>query len=160
MKQEIELKVNGESHKVAIDPYQTLLHVLRDCLGLQGTKQGCDTGGCGCCSVLVDGAVRYSCLTFALSIRGKEVKTVEGLSSSKELDPIQQAFIDTGAVQCGYCTAGMLMAARQLLDRNPKPTNDEIRSGISGNLCRCTGYHKIVEAVALAASREAASIKD
>jgi carbon-monoxide dehydrogenase small subunit len=129
-------------------------------MGLQGTKQGCDSGGCGCCSVLVDGEVIYSCLTYVHSIKNKEIKTVEGLSTSTTLDPLQQAFIDTGAVQCGYCTAGMLMAARQLLNRNPTPNDQEIRAGISGNLCRCTGYHKIVEAIALAASRENAAHKD
>jgi carbon-monoxide dehydrogenase small subunit len=160
MKQMISLKVNGEKHEVAVEPYETLLHVLRDCMGLQGTKQGCDSGGCGCCSVLVDGEVIYSCLTYVHSIKNREIKTVEGLSTSTTLDPLQQAFIDTGAVQCGYCTAGMLMAARQLLNRNPTPNDQEIRAGISGNLCRCTGYHKIVEAIALAASRENAAHKD
>lgn len=160
MKQMISLKVNGEKHEVAVEPYETLLHVLRDCMGLQGTKQGCDSGGCGCCSVLVDGEVIYSCLTHVHSIKNREIKTVEGLSTSTTLDPLQQAFIDTGAVQCGYCTAGMLMAARQLLNRNPTPNDQEIRAGISGNLCRCTGYHKIVEAIALAASRENAAHKD
>jgi len=158
MKQMIALNVNGESHEVAIEPYETLLHVVRDSLGLQGTKQGCDSGGCGCCSVLVNGEVRYSCLTYALSVKNKDVQTVEGLSRSEKLDALQQAFIDTGAVQCGYCTAGILMAARQLLNRNRDPSDEEIRAGISGNLCRCTGYHKIVEAIALAASRENAAL--
>jgi aerobic carbon-monoxide dehydrogenase small subunit len=156
MKETIQIHVNGERHGVAVQPYDTLLNVLRDQLCLKGSKQGCDTGSCGCCSVHVDGKVVYSCMTYAKSVGEAHVRTVEGLSSGDQLDPLQQAFIDAGAVQCGYCTAGMLMAARQLLDRNPSPTNDEIRQGLSGNLCRCTGYHKIVEAVALAASRSAA----
>lgn len=156
MKEIITLHVNGEGREVAIQPYDTLLTVLRDGLGLQGSKQGCDSGSCGCCSVHIDGKVVYGCMTYAKSIGDGAVRTVEGLAQGEQLDPLQQAFIDAGAVQCGYCTAGMLMAARQLLDRNPQPSDDEIRHGLAGNLCRCTGYSKIVEAVALAAARSAA----
>jgi carbon-monoxide dehydrogenase small subunit len=116
------------------------------------TKRGCDSGGCGCCTVNVDGLAVYSCMTFALSLDGKKVTTVEGLRRDGKLDPLQQAFIDADAVQCGYCTCGIMMAARQLLRENPDPDEEEIRRGISGNLCRCTGYQKIVDAIKLAAA--------
>lgn len=150
MKQLVKLNVNGEVHELAIEPYDTVLRVLRNDLHCKGAKQGCDTGSCGCCSVLVDGEVRYSCMTYVLSVQGKEITTIEGLSSGDALDPLQAAFIETGAVQCGYCTCGIIMAAKSLLKSNPHPTEDEIRAGISGNLCRCTGYTKIVEAIKLA----------
>ena len=151
MKQIIQININNEVHEVAIEKSDTLIQVLRDRLGLQGTKRGCDSGGCGCCTVLVDGQAIYSCMTFALSLEGKKITTVEGLLHEGKLDPIQQAFIDADAVQCGYCTCGIMMAARQLLNDNPNPGEDEIRKGISGNLCRCTGYQKIVDAIKLAA---------
>ena len=139
-------------HEVAIEKSDTLLQVLRERLGMQATKRGCDSGGCGCCTVLVDGQAVYSCMTFALSLEGKKVTTVEGLPLDGKLDPIQQAFIDADAVQCGYCTCGIMMAARQLLNDNPNPDEEEIRQGIAGNLCRCTGYQKIVDAIKLAAA--------
>jgi len=152
MKQIIQIDINNEVHEVAIEKSDTLIKVLRDRLGMQATKRGCDSGGCGCCTVLVDGQAVYSCMTFALSLEGKKVTTVEGLARDGKLDPIQQAFIDADAVQCGYCTCGVMMAARQLLNDNPNPDEDEIRKGISGNLCRCTGYSKIVDAIKLAAA--------
>jgi len=152
MKQIIQIDVNNEVHEVAVEKSDTLIRVLRERLGLQATKRGCDSGGCGCCTVLVDGQAVYSCMTFALSLEGKKVTTVEGLPQDGTLDPIQQAFIDADAVQCGYCTCGIMMAARQLLNDNPNPDEDEIRKGISGNLCRCTGYQKIVDAIKLAAA--------
>jgi len=152
MKQLINLEINNELQEVAIEKSDTLLRVLRDRLGMNGTKRGCDSGGCGCCTVLVDGKAVYSCMTFALSLEGRKVTTVEGLPEDGKLDAIQQAFIDADAVQCGYCTCGIMMAARQLLDENPDPDEEAIRKGISGNLCRCTGYHKIVEAIKLAAA--------
>ncbi len=152
MKQIIQLDINNELHEVAVEKSDTLIRVLRERLGMQATKRGCDSGGCGCCTVLVDGQAVYSCMTFALSLEGKKVTTVEGLASGGKLDPIQQAFIDADAVQCGYCTCGIMMAARQLLNDNPNPDEDEIRKGISGNLCRCTGYQKIVDAIKLAAA--------
>ena len=152
MKQIIHIDVNNEVHEVAIDKSDTLIKVLRERLGMQATKRGCDSGGCGCCTVLVDGQAVYSCMTFALSLDGKKITTVEGLRQDGQLDPIQQAFIDADAVQCGYCTCGIMMAARQLLNDNPDPDEEEIRKGISGNLCRCTGYQKIVEAIKLASA--------
>ena len=152
MKQIIKLDVNNEVHEVAVEKSDTLIRVLRDRLGMQATKRGCDSGGCGCCTVLVDGQAVYSCMTFALSLEGRKVTTVEGLPQNGKLDPIQQAFMDADAVQCGYCTCGIMMAARQLLNENPDPDEEEIRKGISGNLCRCTGYQKIVDAIKLAAA--------
>jgi len=152
MKQIINIDINDEVHEVAIEKSDTLIKVLRERLGLQATKRGCDSGGCGCCTVLVDGQAVYSCMTFALSLEGKKITTVEGLSRNGKLDPVQQAFIDADAVQCGYCTCGIMMAARQLLNDNANPNEDEIRKGISGNLCRCTGYQKIVDAIKLAAA--------
>jgi len=152
MKQIIELDINGEVQELAVEPYDSLLRTLRDRAGLQGTKRGCDSGGCGCCTVLVDGKAMYSCMTMVLSVVGRKITTVEGLSANGELDPLQQAFIDAGAVQCGYCTCGIMMASKQLLEDNPSPSEDEIRKGISGNLCRCTGYQKIIDAIKLAAA--------
>ncbi len=152
MKQIINIDINNEVHEVAIEKSDTLIKVLRERLGMQATKRGCDSGGCGCCTVLVDGQAVYSCMTFALSLDGKKITTVEGLVQDGKLDAIQQAFIDADAVQCGYCTCGIMMAARQLLNNNPNPDEEEIRKGISGNLCRCTGYTKIVDAIKLAAA--------
>lgn len=153
MKQLITLEVNGEAHELAVEKDATLLKVLRDQLGLNGPKRGCDSGGCGCCTVHVDGKAVYSCMCYALSYDGAKVTTAEGLSSGPDLHPLQESFIEAGAVQCGYCTCGMMMSAKQLLDDNPHPDEEEIRRGISGNLCRCTGYAKIVEAVKLASER-------
>ncbi len=152
MKQIIELDVNNEVHELAVEPYDSLLRTLRDTVGMNGTKRGCDSGGCGCCTVLVDGKAVYSCMTMVMSVVDKKITTVEGLPSNGELDPLQQAFIDAGAVQCGYCTCGIMMASKQLLTDNPDPSEEEIRKGISGNLCRCTGYQKIVDAIKLAAA--------
>ena len=153
MKQVISLNVNNEAHEVAVQPYDSLLDTLRGTVGLTASKKGCDSGGCGCCTVLVDGRAVYACMTLALQVKDRKVTTVEGLRTDGELDVIQQSFIDADAVQCGYCTCGVMMAAKQLLADNPDPGEDDIRKGISGNLCRCTGYTKIVDAVKLAATR-------
>jgi len=152
MKQIMQLAVNDELHEVAVGPADSLLLTLRETIGFIGTKRGCDSGGCGCCTVLVDGKAVYSCMTMVMSVQGKQITTIEGLGQSGELDPVQQAFIDAGAVQCGYCTCGIIMASKQLLADNPDPSEEEIRKGISGNLCRCTGYQKIVDAIKLAAA--------
>jgi len=144
---EIELNVNEQIHQIRVNPQDTLLDVLRDKLGLIGVKRGCDMGECGACTVIMSGKTVYSCLTLAIEAQGKPITTIEGLSKKGELHPIQQAFIDNGAVQCGFCTPGMILSAKVLLDKNPHPTEEEIRSAISGNLCRCTGYSKIVEAI-------------
>ena len=152
MKQIIEIDINDEVHELAVEPYDSLLRTIRDKAGMIGTKRGCDSGGCGCCTVLVDGKAVYSCMTMVMSVQDKKITTVEGLPNNGELDPLQQAFIDAGAVQCGYCTCGIMMASKQLLEDNPDPSEEEIRKGISGNLCRCTGYQKIVDAIKLAAA--------
>lgn len=154
MKKLIQLRVNGETHDVAVEANETLLQVLRDRLELTGPKKGCDSGGCGCCSVHADGKVVYSCMMYAVGAQGREITTIEGLSAGNgALHPLQQAFIDAGAVQCGYCTCGIIMAAKQLLDTVVHPSEDQIRHAIAGNLCRCTGYAKIVDAIQLAAAR-------
>lgn len=153
MKELIELKVNGESHQVAVPVQKTLLEVLREDLQLTGTKHGCELGECGTCTVLIDGEPVLSCLTLALDAQGCEITTVEGLEQNGRLHPLQIAFAERGAAQCGYCTPGMLVTAKALLDKNPNPSRDEIKEALSGNLCRCTGYLKIIEAVELAASR-------
>ncbi len=155
MKQLISLEINGEICELAVEPQQSLLHVLREDLGLIGTKKGCDTGGCGCCTVQVDGKAVYSCMTYAMSVQDKSIVTIEGISENGKLDPLQQAFIDAGAVQCGYCTCGTIMAARELLATIPDPDEEQIRHAIAGNLCRCTGYQKIVDAIKLAAASSA-----
>jgi carbon-monoxide dehydrogenase small subunit len=147
----IELKINGQSYELAIDTHRTLLEVLREQLGFTGTKSGCDQGECGTCTVLMDGVPVHSCLTLAVDVRGKEITTIEGLARGKELHPLQQAFVDHGAIQCGFCTPGMVLTGKALLDKNTSPTEGEIRRAISGNLCRCTGYVKIVEAIQAAA---------
>lgn len=152
MKKLMTLEVNGETHELAVDPDATLLAVLRGQLGLTGPKRGCDSGGCGCCTVHLDGRAVYSCMTYALSAQGRRVTTVEGLGREGALDPLQQAFVDAGAVQCGYCTCGFIMTAKELLAELPDPDEDAIRHGIAGNLCRCTGYQKIVDAIKLAAA--------
>ena len=153
MKRIAKLNVNGEIFEVAVNLQDTLLNTLRDQLDLKGAKRGCDSGGCGCCTVMVNGKARYSCMTYALSVEGQEIKTVEGLNEGgTTLSRLQDAFVKRGAVQCGYCTCGIIMAAQNLLETNPNPSDDEIRKGISGNLCRCTGYTKIVEAIQEAAA--------
>lgn len=147
MKTLVTLKINEQIHELAVEPNRTLLDVLREELNLTGTKRGCDLGECGSCTVLMDGKPINSCLVLAIQAQGQEITTIEGLSQGRTLHPLQQAFIDQGAIQCGFCTPGMILAAKSLLDQNPDPTETEIRTAISGNLCRCTGYQKIVEAV-------------
>ena len=149
----IELKINGEVRSVQVEQNWTLLYDLREVLDLTGAKCGCNTGDCGACKVIIDGEAVNSCLVLAPKAVGKEIETIEGLSNGPELHPIQQAFIDAGAVQCGYCTPGMIMSAKALLDKNPDPSEEEIRAAISNNLCRCTGYVKIVDAIRLAGER-------
>ena len=151
MKKTICLVVNGDQYEVAVEPRQTLLEVLRDSLGLTGTKRGCGTGDCGACTVLLDGLPVNSCLVLAVDAKGKDVLTIEGLADGNKLHPIQEAFIEHGGLQCGYCTPGMILSAKALLDENPRPTDEEVKSAIAGNLCRCTGYVKIVESVLAAA---------
>jgi carbon-monoxide dehydrogenase small subunit len=147
MKKIIKLTINGLEREVAVEPRRTLLELLRDDLGLTGAKRGCGIGDCGSCTVLVDGVATFSCLTLAVQVEGCIIETVESLAEDGRLNRLQQAFVDHGAVQCGYCTPGMLMVLTELLRSNPHPTEREIRRAISGNLCRCTGYQKIVEAV-------------
>jgi aerobic-type carbon monoxide dehydrogenase small subunit (CoxS/CutS family) len=149
----LTLLVNGEEHAILVPVHKTLLEVLREDLGLTGTKHGCELGECGTCTVLVDGQPQLSCLLLPIQIEEHEITTVEGMGSTSELHPLQQAFAELGAAQCGYCTPGMLLAARALLEGNPLPARDQIREALAGNLCRCTGYAKIVEAVELAAHR-------
>lgn len=143
----LRLRVNGEDHELYSEPWHTLNEVLRYELALTGTKRGCEVGYCGCCTVLVDGRAVKSCVVLARHVQGKEITTIEGLARNGELDPLQQAFIDHFSVQCGFCSPGMLMSARALLNENPHPTGDEIKEAITGNFCRCTGYKKIVEAI-------------
>ncbi len=151
----LELKVNGRAYKAEIGPFTTLLEVLRDHLNITSPKVGCETGDCGTCSVLVDGELVKSCITAALTMQGKEVTTVEGLGQPGELHPLQKSFHALYAAQCGFCTPGMLLAAKALLDENPNPTRDEVKEALSGNLCRCTGYVKIIDAVLAAADNMA-----
>ena len=150
---QVGLTVNGEATEVAFAPYKTLLEVLREDLGLTGTKHGCELGECGACAVLVDGEPKLSCLVLAVECAGKSVETVEGLASGAELHPLQAAFADLGAAQCGYCTPGILMTAKALLEKEPRPLRERIKEAISGNLCRCTGYQQIFEAIEEAATR-------
>ena len=154
---QIVVTVNGERIEVAFDSYKTLLEVLREDLGLCGTKHGCELGECGACAVLVDGEPQLSCLVLAVECGGRHVETVEGLGRGAELHPLQAAFADLGAAQCGYCTPGILMTAKALLEREPNPSRERIREAISGNLCRCTGYQQIFEAIEEAAKRLEAS---
>ena len=152
-KQLVALNINGDAYELAVVPSHTLLEVLREDAGLTGTKHGCEQGECGLCTVLIDGRPQFSCLTLAIEAEGAEIRTVEGLATNGELHPLQQAWGETGASQCGYCTPGMLMSAQALLERNPSPNRTEIREALAGNLCRCTGYQAIIEAVELAAER-------
>ena len=151
MKTIIQLTVNGEAVEAAVEANRTLLQFLREDLGLTGTKHGCGLGDCGACTVILDGSPVNACLVLAVQARGRQVLTIEGLAENGNLHPIQKAFVDKGAIQCGFCTPGMILSAKALLDMNPKPTEPEIRTAISGNLCRCTGYQKIVEAIQEAA---------
>ncbi len=151
MKHDIQVTINGTSHQLAVPANRTLLELLRDDLRLTGTNKGCEAGDCGACTVLLDGDPVPSCLVLAVQADGCDVLTIEGLASGNRLHPIQQAFVDTGAVQCGYCTPGMILVSLALLRKNPHPDEAEIRGALSGNLCRCTGYQKIVQAVQAAA---------
>lgn len=156
-KVQVRMQVNGEPLEASFAAYKTLLEVLREDLGLTGTKHGCELGECGACAVLVDGEPRLSCLTLALECEGRSVQTIEGLAESwkggPELHPLQAAFADFGGSQCGYCTPGVIMTAKALLERNPNPSRDEIREATAGNLCRCTGYQQIADAIEDAAAR-------
>jgi aerobic-type carbon monoxide dehydrogenase small subunit (CoxS/CutS family) len=149
----VTLRVNGEPHTIAAEPHHTLLEVLREELGLTGTKHGCELGECGACTVLVDGLQVLSCLVLPQQLGGRDVLTVEGLAKGPELHPLQTAFAEEGAAQCGYCTPGVLLSAKALLDTHPRPTRAQMAEAISGNLCRCTGYTAIYEAIEKAASR-------
>lgn len=144
--------VNGEPHEIALEPNLLLIEVIRDKLGLTGTKHSCGVGNCGACTVLVEGEPILACMTLAMAVRGKHITTIEGLAGPEQMNPLQEAFVTHGAIQCGYCTPGMILTAHALLDRDPDPTEDQVRHALSGNICRCTGYVKIVEAV-LAAAR-------
>ena len=147
MKKPIQLHVNGRVYDVLVKPHWTLLHVLREEIGLTGTKEGCGKGECGACTVIVDNEAVLSCLILAVQAQGKHILTIEGLTTEGKLDPIQDAFVKYGAIQCGFCTPGMIMTSKAFLNKNPRPTEEEIKKALSGNLCRCTGYVKIIEAV-------------
>jgi carbon-monoxide dehydrogenase small subunit len=150
----LNVTVNGQSHTLVVNPNTTLLDMLRNNLGLTGTKKGCELGDCGACTVILDGKTVNSCLVLAVEASGKEVLTIEGLAEGSELHPLQKAFIDYGAIQCGYCTPGMILSAKALLEGNPSPSQKEIKAAIGGNLCRCTGYIHIIEAISEAAGKE------
>ena len=152
-KRQIHFRLNGEDTEVAFAPHKTLLEVLREDLNLTGTKHGCELGECGTCAVLVNGRSILSCLMLGLEAEGRDVKTIEGMANGAELHPLQQTFADLGAAQCGYCSPGFLLVAEELLQKSPNPSRAEIQEALSGNLCRCTGYIKIYEAVELAAAR-------
>jgi len=152
-KSHIKFTLNGEAAEVAFAPHKTLLEVLREDLALTGTKHGCELGECGTCTVLVDSRAILSCLMLGLEAEGRQVTTIEGMAAGSKLHPLQETFADLGAAQCGYCSPGFLLVAEELLKKNPRPTRDEIKEALSGNLCRCTGYIKIYEAVELAAAR-------
>jgi aerobic-type carbon monoxide dehydrogenase small subunit (CoxS/CutS family) len=152
MKRKIRLLVNEQEYELLVGPNKTLLDVLRDDLGLTGTKRGCDSGECGACTVLLEGIPVLSCITLACEVEGKRIQTIEGMAKNGELHPVQKAFVEYGAIQCGFCTPGMVLSAVALLKRNKTPNTAEIKKAISGNLCRCTGYIKIIEAIQKAAS--------
>jgi len=147
MRQLIELNINGETKEVAIKEHSTLLQVLRNDLRMTGSKRGCDHGECGSCTVLVDGKAVLSCLQLAVSMQGKRIETIEGLAKGGELHPLQRSFLENGAVQCGFCSPGMILTAKALIDANPRPTDEDIKRAIGGNYCRCTGYSQIIESV-------------
>jgi carbon-monoxide dehydrogenase small subunit len=150
---EIRLNVNGTEYDIAVRPHATLLEVLREDLGLIGTKEGCGEGECGACTVIIEGKAANSCIVLALEADGKEVTTIEGLADGGKLHPIQEAFVEIGGLQCGFCTPGMILSTKVLLDANPNPTDEEIKKGLEGNFCRCTGYTKIIESVKVAARK-------
>ena len=154
MKQVLNLRVNGQDFEVYAPVHKTLLEVLREDLNLTGTKHGCELGECGACTVLVDGEPVLSCLALPIELQGREITTIEGLADGATLHPLQNAFAELGAAQCGYCTPGMLMSSKALLDKNPYPSRDEIKHALAGNLCRCTGYQKIYEAIELVAKKD------
>jgi carbon-monoxide dehydrogenase small subunit len=158
-KQKIKIKVNGVDYESSVEPRLLLIHYLREVLGLTGANVGCDTSNCGACTILLNGGNIKSCTSFAVQADGSEILTIEGLSSNGALHPLQDAFIDQHASQCGFCTPGMILSAYALLQRNPTPSDDEIKHGISGNLCRCTGYQNIVAAIRLAAEKNSPAIK-
>ncbi len=150
----IDLIINGNRYNINVSKETTLLEVIRDVIGLKGTKRGCDEGHCGACTVILDGKAVNSCITLAYLVNHKSITTIEGLSKNGELNPLQRAFIDEGAVQCGFCTPGMILSAKALLDENKNPNEDEIKEAISGNLCRCTGYARIIKAIKRVADGE------
>lgn len=152
MTQQISLRVNGQQHTLDVPPHRLLIDCLRYDLGLTGSKEGCSVGVCGACTVLMDGEMTSSCLVLAVRADGTDIVTIEGMAKDDRLHPIQQSFIDYGGFQCGICTPGMIMAAKSLLDTNPNPTEDEIKDWMMGNLCRCTGYYKIIESIQAAAT--------
>ncbi len=146
-KRQVHLKVNGEDYEILVQPNALLLNVLRDELGLTGTKYGCGLGECGACTVLLDGMAVNSCLLLTEQLDGREITTIEGLANGDELDPVQKAFVKHGAMQCGFCVPGTILSAKVLLDENPRPTEEEVREAIAGNLCRCSGYRKFIKAI-------------
>jgi carbon-monoxide dehydrogenase small subunit len=147
MKKLIHLTINDQSFEVAVEPNQTLVDLLRYQLGLTGTKKGCEMGDCGSCTVILDGKAVNSCLVLAIQADGRNIQTIEGLETAEGLHPVQEAFVEKGAIQCGFCSSGMILSAKNLLDQTPNPSDTQIRRALSGNLCRCTGYQKIIEAV-------------
>jgi aerobic-type carbon monoxide dehydrogenase small subunit (CoxS/CutS family) len=149
----LQMNVNGETRELLVPVHKTLLEVLREDMQLTGTKHGCELGECGTCTVLIDGRPHLSCLALPIQVQGRSITTIEGMADGSQLHPLQAAFAELGAAQCGYCSPGILLAARSLLEENPRPTRDQIREALAGNLCRCTGYVKILEAVELAAER-------
>jgi carbon-monoxide dehydrogenase small subunit len=153
MKTLLQLHVNGELHEVYTAIHKTLLEVVREDLGLTGTKHGCELGECGSCAVLIDGQAVLSCLTLPVEVQNQEITTIEGMANGSRFHPLQDAFADLGAAQCGFCIPGMLLSAKAMLDENPRPTRREIREALAGNLCRCTGYTKIIEAIELVVAR-------
>jgi aerobic carbon-monoxide dehydrogenase small subunit len=153
---QINLIVNGKEYRVSVTPSSTLLEIIREDLGLTGTKEGCGMGECGACTVIMDGKTVNSCLILAVEAEGKNITTIEGLAKGEQLHPIQQAFADNGGLQCGFCTPGMILSAKVLLDENPDPTDDDIKKGIAGNFCRCTGYAKIFASIKAAAKTRGA----
>ncbi|MFW6054472.1 MAG: (2Fe-2S)-binding protein [Thermodesulfobacteriota bacterium] len=154
MKKIINIQVNGQDYELAVEPNKTLVDLLRTDLGLTGTKKGCELGDCGSCTVIMDGKTVNSCLVLAVQANNSRIQTIEGLETEAGLHPLQQAFVEKGAIQCGFCSSGMILSGKNLLDRNPDPSEQEIREAVSGNLCRCTGYQKIVDAVADVGSRK------
>jgi carbon-monoxide dehydrogenase small subunit len=158
VKRAIALNINGDSHELLVAPNHTLLEVLRENLGLMGTKRGCDLGACGACTVLVDGQAYLSCLMLAVDAVGKNIRTIEGLTAGGDLHPLQSAFIEQGAIQCGFCTPGMILTAEAILTEEERPCEDEIKKKMAGNLCRCTGYKKIIEAIVRVKEQRAADV--